>query len=102
MQADATSGRKRAVRLAGDEFIKRFLIHVQPTGFKRIRRLALARAALDAPAPDAAVIDSLAQFLQRVARIECNACPYRGAGHFAVFETLAPLRASKTSARGPP
>ncbi|MBK8993332.1 MAG: transposase [Gammaproteobacteria bacterium] len=114
VQADATSGRKRAVRLAGDEFIKRFLIHVQPTGFKRIRhygrlapahkarRLALARAALDAPAPDAAVIDSLAQFLQRVARIECNACPYRGAGHFAVFETLAPLRASKTSARGPP
>ena len=114
VRADATSGRKRTVRLAGAEFIERFLTHVLPKGFKRIRhygllapahkarRLALARAALDAPAPDPAVIDSVAQFLQRVARIECNACPHCGAGHFAVIETLAPLRASRASARGPP
>ncbi len=115
VRVDATSGRKRSgAALAGGEFIERFLTHVLPKGFKRIRhygllapahksrRLALARAALDAPTPDPAVIDSVAQFLQRVVRIERNACPQCGAGHFAVIETLAPLRASRASARGPP
>jgi hypothetical protein len=52
------------------------LKHVLPTGFKRIRhygllapkhkvsRLALARAALDAPTPDPLVIASVAAFMQ--------------------------------------
>ena len=114
VRADATSGRKRSVRLAGGEFIERFLTHVLPKGFKRIRhygllapaykvrRLAQARAALDAPTPDPVVIDSVAQFLQRVARIACNTCPQCGAGHFVVIETLAPRRAPIASARGPP
>ena len=114
VRADATSGRKRTVRLAGGAFIERFLAHVLPTGFKRIRhygllapahkarRLALARTALDAPTADPVVIESLAQFLQRVARIERNACPHCGAGHFVVIETLAPQRASRAWTRGPP
>ncbi len=71
---------------AGGEFIERFLLHVLPQGFKRIRHygllapahkaadLAPARAALDAPPPDPAVVESVAAFMRRVARIEWSAC----------------------------
>jgi hypothetical protein len=76
-----------------------------PTGFKRIRhigllapahkasQLALACAALDAPVPDPAVIESVEAFMQRVARIEWRACPHCGAGHFVVTGPVAQLRA---------
>lgn len=37
VRADATTGKKRTLRLAGNEFIERFLMHVLPPGFKRIR-----------------------------------------------------------------
>ena len=114
VRADATSGKKRTLRLPGGEFIERFLLHVLPTGFKRIRhygllaparksrRLALARSALEAPTPDPAVIESVAQFMQRVARIEWGACPHCGTGHFMVTGALAPIRAPPSSSRGPP
>ena len=114
VRSDATSGRKRTLRLPAAEFIDRFLKHVLPTGFKRIRhygllapkrkasRLALARAALDAPVPDPAVIESVEAFMQRVARIELRACPHCGAGHFVTTGALAPLRAPGASQRGPP
>jgi Putative transposase len=114
VRSDATSGRKRTLRLPAAEFIDRFLKHVLPTGFKRIRhygllapkrkarRLAPARAALDAPVPDPAVIESVEAFMQRVARIELRACPHCGAGHFVTTGALAPLRAPGASQRGPP
>lgn len=114
VRSDATTGKKRTVRLAGGEFIDRFLRHVLPTGFKRIRhygllapahkakRLALARAALNAPTPDPAVIESVAQFMQRVASFEWRACPHCGKGHFVVTGPLMPVRAPEASSRGPP
>ena len=112
VRADGTSGRKRTVRLAAEEFIDRFLLHVLPSGFKRIRhygllapahktkRLAQARAALDAPTPDITLIESVAQFLQRVARFECGKCSQCGSGHFVVIEHLQ--RALAPASRGPP
>ena len=57
--------RHKTMTLATDEFMRRFLLHVLPTGFHRIRHygllanagrrqnLAKARAVLDAPLPDA-------------------------------------------------
>jgi len=75
-------GKKRTLRLPGTEFIARFVQHVLPRGFKRIRhygllgaahknaRLAAARTALAAPQPQPAVIESVAAFMQRVAKIE--------------------------------
>ena len=38
-------GGKRLVRLAGVEFVRRFLLHVLPTGVKRIRHYGLLAAA---------------------------------------------------------
>lgn len=114
VRADATSGKKRTLRLPAAEFIDRFLLHVLPSGFKRIRhygilapkhkvsRLALARTALDAPTPDPVVIESVAAFMQRVARIEWRACAHCGMGHFGVTGSLAPVRAPQGASRGPP
>lgn len=61
VRVNAEGGKKRTLRLAGTEFIERFLQHVLPRGFKRIRHygllgsahksahLAAARSALGAP-----------------------------------------------------
>ena len=75
---DNGTGGKRTVSLPTDTFIGRFLRHVLPAGFKRLRhygllacglkraRLAAARAALQTPAPQAAVIEAAEDFLARV------------------------------------
>ena len=114
VRADGASGRKRTVRLAADAFIERFLLHVLPSGFKRIRhygllaparkakRLALARAALDVPRPDTALIESVAQFMQRVACLEWGICPRCGTGHFVVIEALLRARTTTPFPRAPP
>src|SRR6202162_3121406 len=75
---DWTQGnRRRTLRLPAHTFIDRFLLHVLPKGFKRIRHYGLlgpagktvkwaqARAALSVPAPDPVVVESVAAFLHR-------------------------------------
>ena len=113
VRADATSGKKRTLRIAGTEFIGRFLLHVLPPGFKRIRHygllsparkkeaLAAARAALGAAAPQPAVIESVAAFLKRVARIEYAHCPHCGCGQFRLIDAIAP-KPIPHHARAPP
>jgi hypothetical protein len=102
-------GKKRVLRLPGGEFIARFLLHVLPGGFKRIRHygllsparkklgLAAARSALAVPPPETAIVESVAAFLRRIARLESMCCPYCG-GQFLVTASLLP----QTRARGPP
>ena len=111
VRADA-EGKKRTLRLPGIEFITRFLLHVLPAGFKRIRHygllspakkkegLAAARAALQVPLPQPGVIESVADFLRRVDRLESMCCPHCG-GQFRVTATLLPERYWPNS-RGPP
>jgi hypothetical protein len=108
------SRKKRVVRLPAAEFIDRFLLHVLPPGFKRIRhygllgpthkaaRLAAARAALDAPAPEAQVVESVEEFLRRVARLEYLDCPHCGRGRFVFLQTIVPLQAPWIALRAPP
>ena len=110
VRADAES-KKRVLRLEGSEFISRFLLHVLPSGFKRIRHygllsparkrvgLAAARTALAVPPPEATIIESVAAFLCRVARLESMCCPHCG-GQLRVTATLLPQRGA--TARGPP
>lgn len=90
----AEAGKKRTIRLPGGEFIGRFLLHVLPSGFKRIRHygllsparkkagLSAARAALAAPEPQPAVIEATTDFLRRVAGIAWLACPHCRQGQF--------------------
>lgn len=84
----ARHGGKKTVRIDGVEFIGRFLQHVLPPGFKRIRhcgllapahkaqRLGAARAALAMPAANPAAIEAAADFMRRVARIDIERCPH--------------------------
>ena len=113
VRGDPLSGRKRVVRLPGVEFIGRFVQHVLPTGFKRIRHYGLlsparkkvgleaARAALGVPSPQAVVIESVTDFLRRVAHIEQERCPHCGIGQFRLVATLRPER-HLLNPRGPP
>ena len=96
-----------------DTFISRFLSHVLPPGFKRIRhdgllanchereQLALCRSALDMPTPDPAVIESSDAFMRRVADIDVARCTCCGHGTFRFMEAIAPARHA-ANARGPP
>ena len=111
-------GGKRTVVIAGPTFIARFLQHVLPTGFKRIRhygllspalktkRLAAARAALAMPAANEQAREDAAAFLKRVAGIDVSCCPHCRVGRWRTTEVLPPQRAgphdSVKHCRGPP
>jgi len=108
------TGKTRTLHLSGEAFIERFLRHVLPRGFKRIRhygvlapahktlKLAKARTALAVPTPDPMVIESVAEFMQRVARLEWSACPHCQGGRFVVSAALPPDGRAGASSRGPP
>ena len=102
VRADGSGG-KRTVRIDGAEFVGRFLQHVLPAGFKRIRhygllapahkteRLAQARAALAMPAPNPIAQDTAASFMRRVAGIDLARCPHCR-GRWRPIAQLAPQR----------
>jgi hypothetical protein len=105
-------GKKRLIDLPGSEFIDRFLLHVLPQGFKRIRHygllsparkkvgLAAARVALNAPTPDVALIESVTDFMRRIGRLASLCCPHCG-GKLCLSATISPRR-DPAPARGPP
>ncbi len=119
VRADDHRG-KRIERLAGGEFIRRFLLHVLPTGIKRIRhygvlasacktdKLAEARLALQMPSANRQAQASAQAFMARVAKIDALLCPCCKANVLKVVATLAgcarlPTPGSSVGqARGPP
>ena len=117
MRADDHGG-KRTVLIDGAIFIGRFLQHVLPSGFKRIRhygllspalkteRLAIARAALEMPPANAQAREDAATFLERVAGIDIANCPHCQRGRWLTIEVLRPARSTGPGpgahCRGPP
>ena len=117
VRADDQGG-KRTVVIDGPTFIGRFLQHVLPSGFKRIRhygllspalktqRLTIARAALDMPAANAQAREDAAAFLKRVAGIDIATCPHCQRGRWLTIEVLLPVPGTSHSTaahcRGPP
>jgi hypothetical protein len=118
VRADATGG-KRTCRLDGTQFIGRFLQHVLPSGFKRIRhyglltpaakteRLTLARQLLAMPAANPQAREDAQAFMRRVAAIEIACCPHCRQGHWIALERLDVDRAAlaaipPVACRGPP
>jgi len=93
-------GVKRIIKIPGTVFIKRFLQHILPNGYKRIRHygllasaskkqsLLIARSALNAPIPDAVTIESIQDFMLRVAKIDISICPLCKQGHLRIVEIL--------------
>ena len=108
----AHGNRRRTLALSAETFIDRFLLHVLPKGFKRIRhygllgpagkaaKLAQARVALSVSAPDPLVVESVAAFVRRVDRGEWSRCPHCN-GHF-VFVQALPSQRRWQPLRGPP
>jgi len=103
VRADDHGGKKR-VRLAAGEFIRRFLLHVLPSGIKRIRhygvlangckktQLTRARQALGQPAPNKPALHAAQSFMARVAKIDIHRCPQCKRGQLRVVQTLAGLK----------
>lgn len=115
MRDSANGNRKKVVRMEAGEFIGRFMQHILPNGFKRIRHygligpahkaanLAAARTALAVPAPHPATVESVEEFMQRVTQREWLSCPHCGEGRFVVIETIpSALSQQHPSPRGPP
>lgn len=114
-------GGKRLQRLPGVEFVRRFLLHVLPTGIKRIRhygvlassckgvKLNTARLALQMPQPNPQATESAQGFMARVAKVDVSLCPCCKVGRLQVTAVLqgqarlpAPTCAVGQQSRGPP
>jgi hypothetical protein len=97
---------QKTMSLAADEFIRRFLLHVLPEGFQRIRyygflanrreqKLAPCRQLLAMPqreaTDEAAARDYRDQYRQLTGAslIECSACQR---GHMVIIEVLTPVK----------
>jgi hypothetical protein len=94
---------QRAMTLEGPEFVRRFLLHVLPSGFQHMRsygflgnryretKLALCRRLLNAPLPDAAAANRKPDYRELYERLTGNslsACPSCGRGHMVCIETF--------------
>ena len=106
----ADRNRYKVMRLPADEFIRRFLLHVLPTGFVRIRhyglmangvkraKLALARRALVVPPPPTVQpTESIEAFWLRVANLDIHQCPHSKTGRMRVVGLIC-----VPDARAPP
>jgi hypothetical protein len=102
--------RQKTMTLAADEFIRRFLLHVLPEGFQRIRyygllanrhrqqKLARCRQLLAMPLPEAtdeaAVRDYRDQY-QQLTGDSLTECPACQGGHMVIIEVLEPVKPSR-------
>ena len=106
--------RNKVMTLDAQEFIRRFLLHVLPSGFQRIRhygllanchceaKLKCCRELLLVPAPEiSAALDEPADYRDRYERLtgmSLRDCPHCGHGQMVCIETLLP----GNLARAPP
>lgn len=100
----AHGARRRVMQLEPVEFLRRFMLHVLPRGFNRIRHygllsnrnkrslLARARTALNASPPPqpATVSESPAQFWLRIAGVDIERCPQCRTGTLRLVRALPP------------
>jgi hypothetical protein len=106
---------KKTMRLTHEEFLRRFLVHVLPPGFKRIRhygltanrnkaaKLALCRSELNAPAPVLAPIESPEAFLARLTGWHPARCRDCQQGSLLIIRQLPrSTRLPELRATGPP
>jgi hypothetical protein len=90
----------KTLTLATDEFLRRFLLHVVPRGFMRIRHfgllanrtrravLARCRALLGQPSVDDAPLESVAALMGRLMGIDKARCPICGEGRMRITAIL--------------
>jgi len=98
----ADRDRVKVMALDADEFLRRFLLHVLPSGFMRIRHfgllanrgrqatLARCRQLLDQPPPPAPAVDPLADLVSRLTGADPSQCPNCQVGRMRVTGVVAP------------
>jgi len=99
----ADGDRVKVMELAADEFLRRFLLHIVPDGFVRIRhfgllanrhraaKLAQCRTLLAQPPPPApAPPESVRALMLRVTGLDIERCPVCQQGQLRQVERLAP------------
>ena len=92
----------KVMTLTADEFIRRFLLHVLPKGFVRIRyfgllsshgraaKLQRCRELLGADAPPPPAKESYDRLLERLTGVDVKQCPVCGVGRMIHKQTLGP------------
>ena len=103
--------RPKVMRLQAREFVRRFLLHVLPPGFQRIRHYGLlanryrevklthCRQLLKAPKPEThEELDDYRDRYQRLTGISLRDCPQCGNGQMVRIESFLPT----AQPRGPP
>ncbi len=92
----ADHDRVKVMTLEADEFLRRFLLHVVPRGFMRIRHFGLlanrtrrgtltrCRDLLGQPPPEDAPPESVAVLLQRLTGVDLSRCPVCGEGRMQI------------------
>ena len=120
VRADDKGG-KRVQKLDGQEFVRRFLQHVLPSGVKRIRhygvlasgckavKLTAARLTLQVSALNPQAVESAQAFIARVSKVDATLCPCCKLGRLHVGATLqgqshlpAPINTAPPHNRDPP
>ncbi len=98
----ADHDRVKVMALEVDEFLRRFLLHMMPRGFMRIRHFGLlanrtrralvgrCRALLGHPPPTDAPSESVTQFLQRLVGVDLTRCPVCRVGHLQIMVIVGP------------
>ena len=109
----ADGNKPKVMRLDADEFIRRFLLHVLPRGFTRLRhygllanrcrarKLALCRALLHQPAPEPREPETTQEMMLRLTGTDTTVCRQCGEGTLRQTLILDPqhqtaMRATKT------
>ncbi len=111
----ADEAKKKPLTLEADEFIRRFLLHILPTRFMRLRyygflanryrrdKIARCRELLGAPTPERREPESPIELLQRLAGIDITLCPVCGKGHLQLLgDILLPPLLPPTTGPPPP
>jgi len=95
--------RSKVMTLAAAEFIRRFLRHVLPKGFLRIRhygvlgnrcrtpQMAACRRLFVQPLPTRSLPEAAAVLMRRLTGIDIERCPHCHQGRLTVIATLYPL-----------
>ena len=110
----ADNRKQKVMRLEVDEFIRRFLLHVLPKGFVRIRhygllanrhrkeKIARCRTLLAADPPEALEPRSVAEKLHHLTGVDLFRCPACSEGRMiSIAEIPRPLRRASNPIRAP-
>lgn len=101
----ADHDRVKILTLDTDEFLRRFLLHIVPRGFMRIRHFGLlanctrratltrCRDLLGQPPPDDAPPDSVAALMHRLTGVDVARCPVCGEGRMQITALVVRLPA---------